>query len=78
MHALLGGLHLSGPAFEPIIDRTVDALTHMTPELVGARSLHRLARPARPSGSHARCLGRGQQRLVIPARRSLTRTTPEQ
>lgn len=34
LHALLGGLHLNGPAFEPIIDRTVDALTHMAPGLV--------------------------------------------
>src|ERR1700726_4834352 len=48
-HALLGGLHLSGPAFEPIIDRTVDALTRMTPDLVvpghctGWRAQHALA-----------------------------------
>lgn len=27
LHGLLGGLHLSGPAFEPIIYPTVDALT---------------------------------------------------
>jgi 7,8-dihydropterin-6-yl-methyl-4-(beta-D-ribofuranosyl)aminobenzene 5'-phosphate synthase len=36
LHALVGGLHLSGPAFEPIIGRTVDALTQMTPGLVVA------------------------------------------
>ena len=49
LHALVGGLHLSGPAFEPIIGRTVDALTQMTPGLVvaghctGWRAQHALA-----------------------------------
>ena len=49
LHALLGGLHLSGPAFEPIIDRTISALTKMTPDLVvpghctGWRAQHALA-----------------------------------
>jgi 7,8-dihydropterin-6-yl-methyl-4-(beta-D-ribofuranosyl)aminobenzene 5'-phosphate synthase len=49
LHALLGGLHLSGSAFEPIIDPTVAALTEMTPELVvpghctGWRAQHALA-----------------------------------
>jgi 7,8-dihydropterin-6-yl-methyl-4-(beta-D-ribofuranosyl)aminobenzene 5'-phosphate synthase len=49
LHALVGGLHLSGLAFEPIIDPTVDALTRMTPGLVvpghctGWRAQHALA-----------------------------------
>jgi 7,8-dihydropterin-6-yl-methyl-4-(beta-D-ribofuranosyl)aminobenzene 5'-phosphate synthase len=49
LHAMLGGLHLSGPSFEPIIGRTVDALTSMTPGLVvpghctGWRAQHALA-----------------------------------
>jgi len=49
LHALVGGLHLSGSAFEPIIDPTVDALTQMTPGLVvpghctGWRAQHALA-----------------------------------
>ena len=49
LHALVGGLHLSGPAFEPIIDPTVEALTQMTPGLVvaghctGWRAQHALA-----------------------------------
>jgi 7,8-dihydropterin-6-yl-methyl-4-(beta-D-ribofuranosyl)aminobenzene 5'-phosphate synthase len=49
LHALVGGLHLSGPAFEPIIGRTVDALTQLTPGLVvsahctGWRAQHALA-----------------------------------
>jgi len=49
LHALIGGLHLSGRAFEPIIGPTVDALTQMTPGLVvpghctGWRAQHALA-----------------------------------
>lgn len=49
LHALVGGLHLSGPAFEPIIGRTVDALTEMNPDLLvpghctGWRAQHALA-----------------------------------
>jgi 7,8-dihydropterin-6-yl-methyl-4-(beta-D-ribofuranosyl)aminobenzene 5'-phosphate synthase len=49
LHALVGGLHLSGPAFEPIIAPTIDALTAMTPDLVapahctGWRAQHALA-----------------------------------
>lgn len=34
LHALLGGLHLSGPAFEPIIPATVQALTDLAPDLL--------------------------------------------
>jgi 7,8-dihydropterin-6-yl-methyl-4-(beta-D-ribofuranosyl)aminobenzene 5'-phosphate synthase len=47
--ALVGGLHLSGPAFEPVIPPTVDALTAMAPGLVvpghctGWRAQHALA-----------------------------------
>lgn len=49
LHALLGGLHLGGPAFEPIIGPTVSALTEMAPSLVvpghctGWRAQHALA-----------------------------------
>jgi 7,8-dihydropterin-6-yl-methyl-4-(beta-D-ribofuranosyl)aminobenzene 5'-phosphate synthase len=49
LHALVGGLHLSGPAFEPVIGPTVDALTEMNPGLVvpghctGWRGQHALA-----------------------------------
>ena len=32
--ALLGGLHLTGPAFEPVIAPTVEAFTAMKPDLV--------------------------------------------
>lgn len=47
--ALIGGLHLGGPAFEPVIGPTVDALAAMAPSLVvpghctGWRAQHALA-----------------------------------
>ncbi|WP_232666618.1 MBL fold metallo-hydrolase [Pseudonocardia sp. TRM90224] len=50
LHALLGGLHLSGPAFEPVIGPTVTALSAFAPALVvpghctGWRAQHALAR----------------------------------
>lgn len=49
LHALVGGLHLSGPAFEPIIPPTVAALTDLAPDLLvpghctGWRAQHALA-----------------------------------
>jgi 7,8-dihydropterin-6-yl-methyl-4-(beta-D-ribofuranosyl)aminobenzene 5'-phosphate synthase len=49
LHALVGGLHLSGPAFEPVIVPTVDTLTALAPSLVvpghctGWRAQHALA-----------------------------------
>jgi 7,8-dihydropterin-6-yl-methyl-4-(beta-D-ribofuranosyl)aminobenzene 5'-phosphate synthase len=49
LHALLGGLHLSGPAFEPVIAPTVRALADLAPDLVspghctGWRAQHALA-----------------------------------
>jgi 7,8-dihydropterin-6-yl-methyl-4-(beta-D-ribofuranosyl)aminobenzene 5'-phosphate synthase len=50
LHALIGGFHLSGPAFEPIIEPTVAALTELAPALIvpghctGWRAQHALAR----------------------------------
>ncbi|MFD8389180.1 transposase [Streptomyces sp. NPDC059680] len=47
--ALIGGFHLSGPAFEPVIAPTVAALTELAPELIvpghctGWRAQHTLA-----------------------------------
>jgi 7,8-dihydropterin-6-yl-methyl-4-(beta-D-ribofuranosyl)aminobenzene 5'-phosphate synthase len=49
LHALVGGLHLNGPAFEPVIGPTVAALTELAPDLVvpghctGWRAQHALA-----------------------------------
>ncbi|MHC1560496.1 MBL fold metallo-hydrolase [Actinomycetospora sp. C-140] len=34
LHALLGGLHLSGPGFEPVIEPTVAALADLAPDVV--------------------------------------------
>ncbi|MFE9868792.1 MBL fold metallo-hydrolase [Streptomyces sp. NPDC005506] len=49
VHALIGGLHLGGPAFEPVIAPTVAALTDLAPDLIapghctGWRAQHALA-----------------------------------
>jgi 7,8-dihydropterin-6-yl-methyl-4-(beta-D-ribofuranosyl)aminobenzene 5'-phosphate synthase len=49
LDALLGGFHLTGPGFEPIIEPTVDALTDLALDVVvpahctGWRAQHRLA-----------------------------------
>ncbi len=49
LHGLIGGLHLGGPAFEPVIGPTVAALTELAPALVvpghctGWRAQHTLA-----------------------------------
>ncbi len=49
LHALFGGFHLGGPAFEPIIPATVDALSEAKPQLLvaghctGWRAQHALA-----------------------------------
>ncbi|MHA3701968.1 MBL fold metallo-hydrolase [Jatrophihabitans sp. YIM 134969] len=49
LHALFGGLHLDGHAFEPVIAPTVDALEHSRPRLLvpghctGWRAQHALA-----------------------------------
>jgi 7,8-dihydropterin-6-yl-methyl-4-(beta-D-ribofuranosyl)aminobenzene 5'-phosphate synthase len=48
--AIIGGFHLSGPAFEPVIGPTADALTEMDPDMVvpghctGWKAQHVLAR----------------------------------
>jgi 7,8-dihydropterin-6-yl-methyl-4-(beta-D-ribofuranosyl)aminobenzene 5'-phosphate synthase len=47
--AVIGGFHLSGPAFEPVIEPTVAALTELAPEVIvpghctGWRAQHALA-----------------------------------
>ena len=49
LHALLGGFHLTGPAFEPIIEPTVATFTDMAPDVLvpahctGWKAQHRLA-----------------------------------
>jgi len=34
VHVIMGGFHLSGPAFEPIIDKTIDGLAEFEPDYV--------------------------------------------
>jgi 7,8-dihydropterin-6-yl-methyl-4-(beta-D-ribofuranosyl)aminobenzene 5'-phosphate synthase len=34
IHGVLGGFHLSGPFFEPIIEKTIEALKEMAPEVI--------------------------------------------
>ena len=49
LHGLLGGFHLTGPGFEPIIEPTVTALDELAPDLIvpahctGWKAQHRLA-----------------------------------
>ncbi len=63
LYALLGGFHLGGPLFEPLIPRVLDDLAALNLPRAGARALHRLARPARHVGPVPRCLRpqRGRQ-----------------
>ena len=51
--AIIGGFHLSGPMFEPIIEPTVDALAELSPALLvpahctGWQAVHRSPRGSR-------------------------------
>jgi 7,8-dihydropterin-6-yl-methyl-4-(beta-D-ribofuranosyl)aminobenzene 5'-phosphate synthase len=50
LHAVIGGFHLSGPLFEPIIEDTVSALEQLAPEVIvpahctGWQATHAIAR----------------------------------
>ena len=50
VHAVIGGFHLSGPLFEPIIPPTVAALKELSPEMIvpahctGWKAVHAIAR----------------------------------
>lgn len=49
IHAVMGGFHLSGPAFAPIVEKTIDELQRLNPEVIipmhctGWKSTKRLA-----------------------------------
>jgi 7,8-dihydropterin-6-yl-methyl-4-(beta-D-ribofuranosyl)aminobenzene 5'-phosphate synthase len=49
LYAVIGGFHLNGPLFEPIIPDTCDALAELAPEVIvpthctGWRAIHALA-----------------------------------
>jgi 7,8-dihydropterin-6-yl-methyl-4-(beta-D-ribofuranosyl)aminobenzene 5'-phosphate synthase len=50
LHAVIGGFHLNGPFFEPMIDPTVDAFTQLAPDVLvpshctGWKATHAIAR----------------------------------
>ena len=50
LHAVIGGFHLAGPLFEPVIGDTVSALEQLAPEVIvpahctGWRATHAIAR----------------------------------
>ncbi len=50
LHAVIGGFHLSGPAFEPVIGTTVSALEGLAPDVIvpahctGWKAAHAIAR----------------------------------
>ena len=62
--AVVGGFHLSGPAFEPIIKPTVDALAEIGAEADHPGALHRVACRLCPRPSHATRLHPQQCRLA--------------
>jgi 7,8-dihydropterin-6-yl-methyl-4-(beta-D-ribofuranosyl)aminobenzene 5'-phosphate synthase len=49
VYTILGGFHLNGPAFEPFLAQTCDALAAFAPQVIvpthctGFRAIHRLA-----------------------------------
>jgi 7,8-dihydropterin-6-yl-methyl-4-(beta-D-ribofuranosyl)aminobenzene 5'-phosphate synthase len=49
VHAVLGGFHLTGSAFEPIIEKTIEELKNVAPEVIvpmhctGWKAIHRLS-----------------------------------
>jgi len=49
LHAVIGGFHLTGPLFEPIITDTVDALAKLAPDVIvpahctGWKAIHTIA-----------------------------------
>ena len=66
--AVIGGFHLSGPAFEPVIEPTVAALTELAPELIAPVTAPDGA-PSTPWPPAARCLGAVQRRNHLHAQR---------
>jgi 7,8-dihydropterin-6-yl-methyl-4-(beta-D-ribofuranosyl)aminobenzene 5'-phosphate synthase len=47
VYAVMGGFHLGGPLFEPLIPRVCEELERLAPSVIVPRSLHRLGGPAR-------------------------------
>ena len=69
LHAVIGGFHLTGPLFEPVIGNTVSALEQLAPEVIVSLSLHRLEGHPRDRPPHARRLHPEQRRHHLPSHR---------
>ena len=63
LHAVIGGFHLAGPLFEPVIGDTVSALEQLAPEVIV---------PAHCTGWKATM----RSRAACPARSSRTASAP--
>ncbi len=62
VHAFVGGLHLSGSTFEPIIPETVAHFSAIAPAVVMPLTLHRLASDARVGSPAPGCVRANQCR----------------
>ncbi len=67
LQAVIGGFHLSGPAFEPVIEPDRIRPDRTRPRAHRARPLHRVARAAHPRRSPAGRLGADQRRHHLHA-----------
>jgi 7,8-dihydropterin-6-yl-methyl-4-(beta-D-ribofuranosyl)aminobenzene 5'-phosphate synthase len=62
VYAIVGGFHLSGPIFEPLVPHVIDAFAELAPEVIvpthctGWRAIHRLA-AAFPGAVVPSCVG---------------------
>ncbi len=70
--AVIGGFHLTGPLFEPLIDKTVDELVTIAPEVIvpghctGWKAIHQIAR--RLPGAYIQTSVGTSYDFVAPAR----------
>ena len=76
IHAVLGGFHLSGKAFEPIIGRDLRRARRVLARLPGAGALHRLARHPRARRAVPRGVHPKQCRHAVRVRRGRARGGP--
>ena len=61
LYTVMGGFHLGGPIFEPLIPRVLDDLGALMPSVIVPGPLHRMASPA--------CPGRPVRRGIRPQHR---------
>ena len=81
LHAVIGGFHLTGPLFEPVIGDTVERSGAARPRGDRARSLHRLEGHPRDRPPPARRLHPEQRRHHLPPHRrrvKITYSRPQQ